>query len=128
VTDLWAFLTDPANQATLGWLGGGLATVTGALWTAFVWFRSRPSQAPAARGEPPRAAAGIGVAAAGDVHVGRDLVVNDRRWSPAALALLALGVAALAAAVLVGGDRSVGTGVLNDGTIQNSPITIQQGQ
>jgi hypothetical protein len=29
VTNLWAFLADPHNQAVLGWLGGGLVVLAG---------------------------------------------------------------------------------------------------
>jgi hypothetical protein len=34
------FLRDEGNRALLGWIGGGLAVVIGALWTAFVYFHS----------------------------------------------------------------------------------------
>jgi hypothetical protein len=59
------FLRDEGNRALLGWIGGGLAAVIGALWTAFVFFHP-------AHGEKPTAPAGVeadcnSVAIGGDV-------------------------------------------------------------
>ena len=94
---LWAFLSDPAHQATLAWLGGGLVTLAGGLWTVVTYLRPRPAAAPA-----------------------------PATRSPAPLALLGLGLLALVAAFLLAGDRQeVGTGIVNPGTIERSTITIQ---
>jgi hypothetical protein len=32
------FLRDEGNRALLGWIGGGVVAVIGALWTAFIYF------------------------------------------------------------------------------------------
>jgi hypothetical protein len=123
---LWAFISDPANQATLAWLGGGLVTAVGAFWTAFVYLRAKPKgEGPSAAGTNVRAERG-GLAAGRDVHVGGDLTVADRRWSPAALAVLALG-AALLVALWQGEGCVVGVGLCNTGSIEDSTITIQGG-
>jgi hypothetical protein len=37
---LWAFLKDPTNRETLGWIGAGVAAVIGAIW-AVVKFLSK---------------------------------------------------------------------------------------
>ena len=47
MAEVWAFLSDPANQATLTWLGGGLATVAGAAWAVIRYFMSRREEQPA---------------------------------------------------------------------------------
>lgn len=39
---LWNWLSDPANQRTLGFLGGGLATVVGGLWAVYKHFHGKP--------------------------------------------------------------------------------------
>ncbi len=96
MSELWAFVADPANQATLAWLGGGLVTFAGGLWTVVTYFRPRPAApAPTAR-------------------------------SPLPLAMFGAGLVALVAAFLLAGDRQqVGTGIINPGTIEGSTITIQ---
>ncbi len=38
---LWAFLSDPDNQQTLAWLGGGLVVVAGGLWAFIKFFFAR---------------------------------------------------------------------------------------
>jgi hypothetical protein len=39
--EIWAFLSDPNNQKTLAWIGGGLAAVAAAIWAVvtFLWKR-----------------------------------------------------------------------------------------
>jgi hypothetical protein len=34
---VWNWLKDPDNRGTLGWFGGGIALVAGALWTVFIY-------------------------------------------------------------------------------------------
>jgi hypothetical protein len=43
--NLWRFLIDDKNRAVLGWIGGGLAAVIGALWAAYVHFIPPPKPA-----------------------------------------------------------------------------------
>ena len=38
---IWTFLSDPENQQTLAWLGGGLVVVTGGLWAVIKFFFPR---------------------------------------------------------------------------------------
>lgn len=40
---LWAFLSDPDNQATLASLGGGLVVVAGGLWAVVKFLFPRSS-------------------------------------------------------------------------------------
>lgn len=101
---VWTFLRDPQNQATLGWLAGGLATAAGAVWAAL--GRRRGGPAPADANQPSRNGA-------------------DRRSPLPALALVVLGVALLVA--MWTGGCIVGVGICNPGTIENSPITIEGG-
>lgn len=61
-----AFLRDEGNRALLGWIGGGLAAVIGALWTAFVYFHP-------AEGEKSKAQAGV-KAECGSVALGGDVI------------------------------------------------------
>lgn len=34
----WNWLKDPANQQTLGWVGGGVAIVAGGIWAVVKFF------------------------------------------------------------------------------------------
>jgi hypothetical protein len=38
MASFWAFLQDETNRAILGWVGGGIIVVVGALWTAFKFY------------------------------------------------------------------------------------------
>jgi hypothetical protein len=38
---VWAFLKDPANQAVLTWIGGGIVVVAGGIWAAVKFFAKR---------------------------------------------------------------------------------------
>ena len=46
---VWNFLSNDKNRAVLGWIGGGVVVVIGALWAAFVYFvpPSKPVPPPA---------------------------------------------------------------------------------
>jgi len=41
---IWAFLTNPANQATLSWLGGGLSALAAGTWAIVKFVSSRDSK------------------------------------------------------------------------------------
>ena len=127
--DLWASLSDPNNQKTLAWLGGGVATVVGGLWTALTfWAQRKPpaaSSTPTAAPSPRTATAGAGVAAAGNVHVGGDVRIEQGRLPRAALLLLALGLVVLFYAVLTSrGDVSVTGGSYVGGDVKSSDIDV----
>lgn len=40
---MWAWLSDPGNQKTLAFLGGGVAAVVAAAWAVLKFFLKRPS-------------------------------------------------------------------------------------
>ncbi len=60
---LWTWLRDPANQQTLGWIGGGLVVV-GGVWAVVKFFARKESGAGAA---PSVRADRGGVAAGGSI-------------------------------------------------------------
>jgi hypothetical protein len=41
VNEIWTFLRDPANQAVLTWIGGGIVIIVGAVWAVLKFFLSR---------------------------------------------------------------------------------------
>jgi hypothetical protein len=38
---VWTFLKDPANQAVLTWIGGGIVVVAGGIWAVVKFFAKR---------------------------------------------------------------------------------------
>ena len=62
--ELWTWLRDPANQQTLGWIGGGVVVVVGGGWAVVKFFAKKESGAGAAANV--RADRG-GVAAGGSI-------------------------------------------------------------
>jgi len=118
---IWAFLSDPANQATLTWLGGGLATVAGAAWAVLRYFVSRPEEQPA------KAARGTVRAERGGIAAGRDVTVRSSRGisGTQTVLLLLVVVGALALVAGLAGDRiaAVGSNVVG-GDVKDSTITI----
>lgn len=117
---IWAFLSDPANQATLTWLGGGLATVTVAAWAVIRYFVSRPELAKSSRGN-------VG-AEGGGIAAGRDVTLpSSQGVSGGQTVLLFLAViGALVLAAGLAGDRiaAVGSSVIG-GSVDNSTIIIE---
>jgi hypothetical protein len=65
---LWNFLGQDGNRKILGWIGGGLVVVAGAIWTIFVFFWT-PHAPPENNGPqtPKIEATSGGVAIGGDV-------------------------------------------------------------
>ncbi len=68
----WTWLKDPANQQTLGWIGGGLVAVVGGIWVVVQFFAkkegdrgSAPSVRADDRGSAPNVRADRGGVAAG---------------------------------------------------------------
>lgn len=127
MADFWAFLSDPNNQKTLAWLGGGVAVVVGALWTALTFVAQRkPSTSTSAPPSARAATTGTGIAAAGNVHVGGDMRIEQGRLPRAALLLLALGLVVVLYAVLSSrGDVTVTNGSYVGGNVEKSRIEVQ---
>jgi hypothetical protein len=67
---VWRFITD--NQATLGWLAGGLAVVAGGVWAVLKFFLNR---------EKPRPVSSIaGVAAGRDIRDSPIKITNTGKF------------------------------------------------
>ena len=62
---LWAFLSDPANQQTLAWLGGGLVVAGGGILAGIKFILPRSS----GRSAPSIKADRGGIAAGRDVNL-----------------------------------------------------------
>jgi hypothetical protein len=43
IDDIWSFLLDENNRTVLGWLGGGVITVAGAIWVVFKFIFRKPA-------------------------------------------------------------------------------------
>jgi hypothetical protein len=74
---LWFFLSDPQVQATLSWLGGGLAALAAGCWAVLKYLRKSGT---GESGDTRTARTGQGIAAAGDVHFSGTL--NIRKGTP----------------------------------------------
>jgi len=112
---MWDFLTDPQNQQTLSWLGGGLAVICGGLWAVLRFVLERRGSGAAS---PASAAA----------PSGRNVHIDKRRGlPPGQLVLIVLAlVGALVFAVSQAGNKvSVTNGVGVGGDVEGSTITNQ---
>jgi hypothetical protein len=38
---VWTFLKDPANQAVLSWIGGGIVVIAGGIWAVVKFFAKK---------------------------------------------------------------------------------------
>ncbi len=100
---VWTFLGDDKNRKVLGWIGGGIAAVVGALWAAFVYFTppSKPPPPPASvEAKPGGIAIGGNVSGSTITTGGAPNVAapksNDDAMTPRLEFLVAFGVAVLA--------------------------------
>lgn len=117
MAEIWRFISDPGNQKTLGWLGAGVCVIASGAWTVFRQRGAKPADPPAETTKPAvarQAASRDGIAAAGNIHAGRDVVVGDRLLPRLALVVGALGLVLLALALLAGGG-DVTTGSITAG-------------
>lgn len=124
---MWSFLTDPQNQQTLSWLGGGLAVVCGGLWAVlrFVLDRGRRGGTSASGASPTSPSV---LADRGGISAGRDVHIDRRRGlPPGQLVLIVLAlVGALVFAVSQAGNKvTVTNGIGVGGDVEGSSITNQ---
>ena len=77
-TLVWNFLSKDKNRAVLGWVGGGVVIVIGALWAAFVYFM------PASKPHSPAAGveANCGSVAAGGNVTGTTITATGAGCAP----------------------------------------------
>ena len=118
--DLWAFLSDPTNQATITWLGGGIAVAAGGAWAMIRYFAKRPQPT---RPTPPSRST---VRAEGNgVVAGRDVTLRSSQGISGAQAILLLLVVVGALVLVAGlaGDRITAIGS-NVGDVENSTVII----
>lgn len=122
--DIWAFISDPENQKTLAWIGGGLAIAISALWTAYLKLRKAPEKPPAPK--PANQATGRdGVTAAGNVDVAGGVHVTNTQIHRGAIWLGLAGCALIALGFLRAGDTNcVAGGVNTGGNLNAGDITI----
>jgi hypothetical protein len=120
--DIWTFLSDSANQATLTWLGGAITVAAGGAWAVIRYFVTQPGSQQAA--EPSRStvhAEGSGIAA------GRDVRLRSSRGISGSQTILLLLVAVGGLVLIAGlaGDRiaAVGSSVVG-GDVENSTIMV----
>ncbi|WP_156882917.1 hypothetical protein [Rhodovulum sp. P5] len=102
----WEFLSDPDNQKTLAWVGGGVCVVVSGLWGAYLKLRKKPA-APKPQSAPtPPVQAKDGFAAGRDMTIGGNVTMSTTEIPKGVYALGALGLALLAFAILfAGGDE-----------------------
>jgi hypothetical protein len=126
MSEIWSFLTQPENQETLSWLGGGLVVACGGLWVVLKFFLSRSRSGGGSAGA---AAAPSPVSAdRGGIAGGRDVRIDNRSGMPPGhLVLLVLAfLGAVLFAVSQAGNRvSVSNGVGIGGNVEGSTITNQ---
>jgi len=78
----WTWLKDPANQQTLGWIGGGLVAVVGGIWVVVQFFAKKEG----GRGSAPSVRADRGgVAAGGNISNSPINTNSDKERSKKAL-------------------------------------------
>jgi hypothetical protein len=123
VDAIWAFLSDPDNQKTLGWLGGGFVVLAGGIRAAIQHFAK-----PAASAKPQLStsvsADRHGVAAGGNVTI-----TNQGLGGWRLLLLVAAFLGAVLLALAFTGTRiNVENGVAVGGDVKNSDIKVEGGR
>ena len=119
----WEFISDPANQRTLAWLGGGIIGAISVLWAAYVKMRKAP--APPDSAKPGNAVnAGDGISAIGNVRVDGNLSITRTQVPRIAYALAALGLLVIGWGFTLAGDTCISGSVVTDGNITDSNIEV----
>jgi hypothetical protein len=115
------------HQQVITWLAGGAATAAGGAWVAIRYVLERPASRPA---EPRPAgtnvsATGSGIAAARDVRIEGGVTVTHAMLPRGGIALVLVGMALIALAILRGGTTTnVRNGAVIGGDMTNSSITV----
>jgi hypothetical protein len=122
--DLWAFLGDPQNQATLSWLGGGLVVLAGGTWAVVKFFAGRESGNDKAAPPPVR----IMVRAdQGGIVGGRDVSMQTNQGvsglQAVFLVAVVVGGVLLAGGLLGAWITAQNCGIATGGDIRGSTIT-----
>ena len=124
---MWSFLTDPQNQQTLSWIGGGLAVVCGGLWAVFRFALDRGRGGGSSRSAAEPASPEV-LADRGGIAAGRDVRIDRRAGMPpvqVVLIVLALAGALVFAVSQAGNKVTVSNGVGVGGNVEGSSITSQ---
>jgi hypothetical protein len=126
MSDLWSFLSQPDNQATLSWLGGGLVILCGGLWAVLKFYLGQRRGGAGSSGGGSEASPVS--ASRGGTAAGRDIRIDNRRGLPPGhlvLLLLAFLGALLFAIGFAGNKVTVTNGVGVGGNVEGSTITNQ---
>src|SRR6266852_3883768 len=117
---IWAFLTNPANQATLSWLGGGLSALAAGAWAVVKFRDSKPPSGTSVGSTPP--AQNQGVAS------GEDRKRSAHSFASVQLFLLVLVLigALIASAGLLGRHVTTVGGVAVGGDVSHSAINVNR--
>jgi hypothetical protein len=119
----WEFISDPDNQKTLAWLGGGIIVAVSGLWAAFLQARKPPASPSAAK--PANAiSAGDGISAIGNVRVDGNLAITKTQIPKAAYALAALGLLVIGWGFTLAGNSCTSGSVVTGGNVTDSKIEI----
>jgi hypothetical protein len=124
VADLWAFLSDPHNQAILSWLGGGLVVVAGGAWTVIKFMVGPKDKGEG--GAAPAPSRTVVRADRGGIAGGRDVSVRTSHGLSGLYAVLLISLvvgAVLLAGGLLGKRITAMSGVAAGGDISGSTIT-----
>ena len=68
--DVWGFLKDPVNRLTLGWIGGGVVAVTGAIWAVIKFLAGKGESKPKPSVSADNSSAAVGGDNSGPITIG----------------------------------------------------------
>ena len=124
MTDLWSFLGDAKNQATLSWLGGGLVVLAGGAWAVLKFLAGQEETVAKPVPLPGRATVR---ADHGSIAGGGKVSVRSSRGLSGLHVILLVGVvvgAILLASGLLGKRTAATNGVAAGGDIRGSTINV----
>ncbi|MGE4046498.1 MAG: hypothetical protein AB7F35_16690 [Acetobacteraceae bacterium] len=118
------------HQATLTWLGGGVATVAGGAWIVVRYLLERDKPASNKRADPPKptghsVSTGTGISSIGDTSIGGNVTIQHNRIPRGGIVLAVLGLLLLGYAFYNGGTRiDIKNGSYVGGSVSNSNIKV----